>query len=418
MSTFLWLALLLISGALLFVLPPLLRGRADERGDAPGFRLQVLRDQRRELDRDLESGLLSREQWQAARAALEDRAADELQEPASPDPAESGPAPVPRRTITGISLALALPLLAVTIYLLTGNPGAIPATPSGAAHQDQGPEVESMVQRLQQRLRDQPNDIEGWHMLARSWLVLGRYQEAALAYQHLLGLQPNDPDLLADYADTLASKAGGNLQGEPEQLAARALQQDPRNLKAMSLWGSAAWQRGDFAMAIERWQPVLNIAAPGSELAEATAASIAQAKSRLASAQAETRPDAKADTAGSRQATQQAAAGITGTIDIDARLRAQLRPDDTVFLFARPVQGSRRPVAATRLRVADLPARFELDDSHSMDGNARLSDAGPVIVGARISTSGQVGTPGEGVRVESAPTAPGSSGLQLLLGAQ
>ena len=96
---------------------------------------------------------------------------------------------------------------------------------------------------------------------------------------------------------------------------------------------------------------------------------------------------------------------------------AGVSPEDTVFIFARPAEGARVPLAVLRKQVRDLPSDFSLDDSLAMSPAARLSQASSVIVGARISKSGNpMSQPGD-IEVLSAPVAPGAQGLKLVLGA-
>ena len=116
------------------------------------------------------------------------------------------------------------------------------ARPRGAHGVNDAPritaaQIEAMVEKLAARLKEQPNDVEGWTMLGRSYAVLGRHEQASAAFKKALELKPDDPALLTDYADTLAASNGGNLEGEPSRLLTRALRHDPNNQKALSLAG-------------------------------------------------------------------------------------------------------------------------------------------------------------------------------------
>jgi len=178
--------------------------------------------------------------------------------------------------------------------------------------------------------------------------------------------------LLADLADVLAMTRGQRLQGEPEKLVLRALELDPQNLKALALAGTAAFERKDFAAAVRYWQRMLPLVAPGSEDARSVHASIEEAKSLL--------------NAGAAPAA--APSGLRGEVRLSPELKAKVSPDDTVFIFARAAQGPPLPLAVKRAKAQELPLAFVLDDSMAMAPGMRLSGFPRVIVGARISRSG------------------------------
>ncbi len=395
MSAFLIAALTLIACALLFILPPLLRREGGDAGriGRDDLNLAVLRDQLRELDADLAADLIGRAAYDSARQELERRVAEEVGANAA---ASSHGAPA-RRTALGV--ALALPLLAAFLYVLIGSPLALQAEAAREnPHADAPQTIEAMVESLARRLQDRPDDIEGWHMLARSYNALERHHEASKAYAHLLTKTPNDADLLADYADTLAMVLNRSLQGEPEKLIKRALEIDPGHLKALALAGSAAFERGDYAAALAHWQKIMDGADADSEIARATAPSMQEAR-RLLAGNASAPPQAAASVPqaapNAPQAAQDAGGRLEGRVEIDAALRQQVRDSDTVFIFARAQEGPRFPLAVLRKQVKDLPVDFALDDSMAMMPGTKLSDYAQVVVGARISSTGSA-TPAAG----------------------
>jgi cytochrome c-type biogenesis protein CcmH len=322
-------------------------------------------------------------------------------------------------------------------YLVTGRPDAIDGTPSMAAAspaeeagtQPSPEQIAEMVQRLADRLKDRPEDAEGWTMLSRSYLVLGRLDEAAQASERVLKLKPNDAQALADHADVLAMRAGRVLDGEPMKLIERALRLDPDNLKALALAGAAAFDRGDGAEAARLWDRVALLGPPGSPVVQQAREGAAEARKMAAergagnAAPAQGQTQAPAPTQPLPQgpgATQKAAVAgptVRGTVTLSAALKAQAKPEDTVFIFARNAEagpgGSRMPLAIVRKQVKDLPATFTLDDSLAMGPGMGLSSAQKVVVGARISRSGQaMPQPGD-LEGLSAPVAVGSQGVTV-----
>src|SRR2546425_6559281 len=246
MTVFWLVAAALAAVALAFVLRPLAgRGKAPRlsRSDAT---LSIYKDQLRGLDAELAAGTLSPDDHRRARLELEARLLEDV--PA----VEVEPAPT-RGGRAALAVGIAVPLLAVAVYFATGTPRALDpqeAVPSAA-------QVEAMVGRLAAKLRENPDDADGWKLLGRSYTVMGRFQEAVDAYAKAAQRDPRDAQLLADFADALAMVRGQRLAGEPARLIERALEIDPKNLKAPAPAGTAAFERQDYANAATLWARML-----------------------------------------------------------------------------------------------------------------------------------------------------------------
>ena len=380
MILFAALGVLLVAGALLFVVAPLARRarRSSESRDA--VNAAVYRDQLREIEADLKAGTLAPDQHEKARAEIEARLAADLR--------GEGAAAAPSGSARGVALALgvAVPACALAVYLTVGNPRALaPQADAGAApHGVSAQQFEAMVGRLAARLKDNPGDAEGWMMLGRSYAVLGRFVESSRAYAQAVALVPDDAALLADYADALAMAQGRTLQGEPDRIIKRALAADPNNVKALVLAGTAAFDRNDKAGAARYWERALAVLPSDSEMAERVRASIAEARGGSQVAQAP------------KPAKAAGGAKVSGTVRIDPRLAARVAPDDTVFIFARAAEGPRMPLAILRRQGRDLPVAFTLDDSMAMAPQMRLSAFPKVVIGARVSkTANANANPGD-----------------------
>jgi cytochrome c-type biogenesis protein CcmH len=322
--------------------------------------LAIYRDQLRELEADRAAGTLAQQDYERARTELESRLLRDVGESEAAPARTSG-------AVAAAVVAAAIPLVGFTIYFVVGNPGAIER--ESAMHASAA-QVESMVERLAARLRENPEDVEGWRLLGRSRAALGRYAEAADAYAKAAARAPRDAQLLADLADVMAMAQGQTLRGEPEKLVLRALELEPENLKALALAGTAAFERQDFAAAARFWERMLPHVAPGSDDARSIQQSIAEARSNAQ--QTQTAP----------------AAVLRGTVALAERLKDKAAPEDTVFVYARAAEGPPMPLAVARVRVRDLPYRFKLDDSMAMTPAMKLSSFPKVIVTARVSKSG------------------------------
>ncbi len=369
-------------GVLAWVLRPLVSKKMTRGTSRAGANVSIYRDQLRELEADLAAGTLAGADYQAARAELERRLLEDV------GPPETGLAAPARR---GAFVAGAvIPLLALGIYLLVGNPGALDRASDLQASAAQ---IEGMVSRLVARLRDNPDDLEGWKLLGRSYSVLGRHDDAADAYAKAAVRAPRDAGLLADLADALAMARGQSLQGEPEKLVLRALEIEPANLKALALAGTAAFERKDYAAAAAYWQRMLPHVPPESDDARTIQQNVNEAR-------------ALADTKRSV---------LTGTVSLAPQLKANAAPDDTVFVFARAVDGPAMPLAIARTRVRDLPYRFQLDDSMAMTPALKLSAFPKVIVAARVSKSGTAAPQPGDLQGLSAPVANDSNAVTVFI---
>jgi cytochrome c-type biogenesis protein CcmH len=233
-------------------------------------------------------------------------------------------------------------------------------------------------------------------------MVLGRYPQAVAAYAKAAERAPRDSQPLADFADALAMAHGQRLAGEPERLIARALEIDPQNLKALALAGSAAFERQDYARAAETWNRMLPLVPAGSEDARAIAENVEEAKKL-------------AGIGGSSPKTASRHPGVRGTVRLAPALARQVKPDDTVFVFARAADGPPMPLAVMRARAADLPLQFALNDSMAMAQGMTVSAHPRIVVTARVSKSGSAKPAPGDLQGASAPVANDASGVAVTI---
>ena len=285
---------LLIVIALAFVLPPLLQRSDDEAEvlideERKQANIAIYRDQLSELEADLRNGIIAEDQYAQDRDETERRLLEDTATTRSKKTSNS--APINARS-TAYLLGFGLPLVAIIFYLKVGEPnlisnpapvGAPPAAESAAPPERTQAQIEANVAKLAERLKSNPNDPQGWTMLARSYSSMEKYSDAVNAYAKATELNPKDADLLAEYAFVTGMAGGKSLEGKPTELINRALKVDPENPKALQLEGSAAFQAKDYNKAIDYWQRVLKKVPPGSEVAETINARINEAKTLAAS---------------------------------------------------------------------------------------------------------------------------------------
>ncbi len=359
-------------------------------------------------------------------------AASGAEPPASTVASASAPAPKPlvrqspRRVIrwsrfgTAVSLAVLLAALVGLGWWAWGAFGPSNTSSSGmtalgataAERQAMSPEqLVAAADALRARLKSRPSDAEGWATLARIHTAMNRHSEAVTAFGKAIALRDNDAALLADFAEARAVANNGNLDGEPTVLLQRALALDPTQRKALSLAATAAFDRKDYTAAVAHWDALIAVAPADDPVAQKARRSVVEARQLAFLSAAAASADAAVP------ASAASGAGIRGTVTLAGALAARASPGDTVFVYARAVDGPPVPLAVIRKQVKDLPIQFTLDDSMAMWSSAKVSAYSKVIVTARVSKSGE-GQPRNGdLQGQSAPVAPGTTGLQIEIGA-
>lgn len=411
LTAFVLASALLVVVTLLLLLRPWRRRLADVTASTRDINAGIYRDQLAELDRDLAAGTIAEADHAQARGELQRRLLDDagVLEPTSNAPASA-------RTTT-IVIALSVPLLAAALYTFLGQPAALDPAARQASTQ---PDVEKMVATLAARLEAKPDDPKGWAVLGRSYRVMGRMPDAQKAFERIGAELDRDPVLLAEYADVLAANNNGNLEGKPMEAVARALKLDPDNPMALALSATAAFNRKDIDAAVMQWERLLKQLPPESEDAKWVQNQLAQIRTAVAGSGAPRAeatqviaPPASVSTP-AVAAAPAAATGdtsIRGQVSLAPALAAQALPTDTVFVFARAVEGPRMPLAVQRGKVSDLPLDFRLDDSLAVSPDFKISGFTEVRIEARISRSGSA-TPSPGDLIGTGPVVkPGARGL-------
>lgn len=383
--------------ALAFVLPPLLRKSTPTTVDITS--LPIYREQLLELQADFANGTLREAQFRESEQELKRRLLEESQIQAMPRSDAN------KQRVIAATIALALPLAAYTLYYLLGQP----ETFATSAHQSGAPidaekitpqQFATMTQRLAVKLRQQPNDPQGWAMLAKAYTALGRNSDAIMAYDRAVLLAPENATLLTEYAYALAANNNNSYVGRPRDIIAQGLKLEPNNPRVLALAGSAAFEAKDFNAAIAYWERLLTLVPKDSELTDEIIASINAAR-----AGAEQKPAAAVGTS------------VSGTVSLSDTLKAKTAASDTLFIYARAAGNNvpKMPLAVWRGAVKDLPKTFTLDDSMAMTPTMVLSKFEQVTVEARVSKSGNA-IPQSGDLSGAAVTVkPGATDIKILI---
>lgn len=434
--TYFWIiAGVFIVVALLFVLPTLLRIKEEdsESIDIDDANVSVYRDQLADLEIDLANDILSKEQYDKSKQELQQRMLEDIPEKNT----MITKTPKKGRSIaTSSILTLAIPLAAIFLYLDIGDTrGFMSQSQLANATQMQHANVRSggveghaefasVVDNLILRLNSNPEDLEGWVMLARTYAIMNRFNDASNTYAKLNELVPDNPQILSDYADMLAMANQGSLAGKPAELVQQALNIDPEYPKALALAGTIQFEQQNFSEAAQYWERLLAVIPADSQLAASVSESIADAKS-LANgetpaptqvAQAERAPVAAAPAPAAPASD--ADASISGTVSITQALASKASSNDTLFIYARAETGPRMPLAILQLKVSDLPASFSLNDDMAMTPTMKISSFPKVVVEARVSKSGQAVPTSGDLQGFSQPVNLGQNDISIVIDSQ
>lgn len=387
MTTFLILAALMLALAIAFPLLPLLR---HQRSDP-----HTTKDSRRSkaLKNALDAGVIDESEYKTKLASLDVTTTHANRPQASR-----------LALISSILIAILMPLAAIFLYPKVGEPGAMDPSrlvaSSASPEHESGIDMEQAVAGLVAKLNADPENPDGWALLGRAYQSMGKFAESRDALKRAHELLPDSHDLTVEYAQALAlASEGRRIAGEPRQMLEAVLKEDPDHQRALWLIGISDYQAGDFRAAIDAWNRLLPALPAESDIAQSVRAQIAEAQ-KLAGIEptaSTTLPESPAPVqtpTGAQESAAPATANgprLTLRVSLDPALASQVKPDSVLFVFARAESGPPMPLAIQRLAASDLPTTLVLDDSMGMIPAMKLSAFPKVVVGARISASGNAG---------------------------
>ncbi len=392
--------------AILFILfRPLVWRSSEAYGSRQQLNASIYRDELAKLDLERKTGVIDQSSYDLSYAELRLRLSQDAA-------GQEDDAQLKSPWITIAALAILIPVAAAGLYSVLGSPQQ--SLDPQAYEQVSKKEIEQMVAGLAAKLQQEPDNLKGWAMLARSYKVLQRPVEAQQAYERAGSYVESDPQLLADYADVVATNANGNFAGKPTELLQKALKLDPNH--PMSLWliGTAAYSNADFASAIRYWEHLATLLDPASEDGQLIQGAIRDARAKSAQPapgtslrSADAPPAAASPDSG-------ASLGVSGIVEVDPKLGPSIKLDDVMMIVAR-APDQRMPVAVLRVRVTELPLRFSLTDAMAMTPNARISMLPSVVVEARISKSGFAQPEPGDLYSEAQTVKPGADNVRLYI---
>lgn len=369
-------ALLLIG--LVFVILPVLRTPVDEKTtDRRQQNIDIARAKKIALGEQLNDASLTQQEYDNSLLELQTALALDLEKTEASDINQRG------KWVVWL-LIFALPLASIGLYLkigeyrVIGNPALAAVAPQQNQTQQSDMTLEQMVEVVKERLRNNPDDARGWFVFGKTMMETGKFDEAVTAFQRTLDLVGDkEAGVLFSLADALSMQNNGDMLGEPEALIQQGLAITPKDPTGLWLAGLAAEQRQDFKSAFGYLNTLLPLLANDPQSTAEVSRIIALLKHQ----------DPTLELAVS-EVSQPPGQNLTVAVNLDESLKPQVSPGDVVFVYAKAMNGPPMPLAVKRLTVGDLPVVIELSDADAMMPSMKLSQFETIIVGARVSKSG------------------------------
>ncbi len=377
MASFLIPAFLLLVLVLVWLLRPFIFPAKTSATSRRQMNAAIYKEELDKLEAEHKAGLITSADYEIAHAEMRQRLFQDTVVEDDHEVAGSN-----KKTAIGVSIFIVL--FSSVLYFSLGD--VVRVADKGSENPVTQEGVERMVAEFAAKMEKDPDNLKGWVMLAQSYRILGRSQEAAKAYERAGDFIDSDPQLLADYADVLAANANGSFAGKPLQLINKALKLDPNNLMALWLSGTASYSVGNYKAAVQAWEKLSQQLPPDTDEARAIQGSIAEARSK------------------GGISSKPAASGkeISGTIEVSPELKSKINSSDIVMVIARK-PGERMPVAVLKASASSFPMKFALNDALAMNPSNLLSQLSEVSIEVRISKTGMA-KPEVGDLISSAQT--------------
>ena len=373
MTQFWRFAVLLLIVALLLLLIPVLRVRKDQaEEDRTALNIALYEEHIVELEAQHESGVMTLEQLEEGRIEASRELLDDTDVGRPKQSANLGSA-------LPLIAALLVPVCGLGLYFYWGSSDKVALTLS---LQEQPKTVEEMLVRLEETVRLQPDSVDAWYFLARTYMGEQRHQEAVNAFEKTMELVGRRPEVLGQLAQAMYFTNNKQWSGQLQDLVDEALRQDPNEATSLGLVGIAAFESQRYQEAIDAWTRL----ASGLDQQDPSYAAIQTGIERARASLAST-PQASDSAVPSVDAASSGEYQLVIDVALGDELSAQLAGTDTVFVFARAADGPPMPLAAKRLTVADLPARIVLTDADSLVPQLKLSSVAQLKLQASISNS-------------------------------
>ena len=384
MIAFWLIASVMVVMALLLIIPPLFRGDKNSPLSRKQQNIAIAKERLEALMSELIRGDITRDQYSQARSELEQALYNDL------DGLESTIKPAaPRGRWAATVIGVTLPAMACGLYFLLGTPDAVDLKNNAAAHiggssPEQVASVEAMAEKLRDRLQSQPDDVDGWLMLARTYQVMGRDQQSVEILATVYQQAKDNPDVLVQYAYALIRTNGGNYEGQPATLVSKALARQPFHQSGLWLAGMVAAQKGQYPQALAHWKKLEPLLVEAPQDLQRLQGLIQQARQKMGIVQPKTSPTSLSV----QDSYTRVEKTVRVAVSLDSSLANKISANDSLFIYAQALSGPPVPLAVVRTTAGSLSLDVELNDDLAMMPAMKLSKFAQVRISARISKSG------------------------------
>lgn len=349
----------MLVGSLAWTIWFLKKPLADNGVDLRQSNIDIAKQRKLELQRDLDQDLIDREQFELALDEISTTLAVELeQQSVKTSNSENN-------TLSMLAIVALLPIFSIGIYqsLSTYAPTSI-ATPVV----DSKPlTLEQSIEKLKQHLSDEPNDAEAWTMLGLSYFELDKVKESLEAYEKAYQLTPNNSKLLVEYASTLISVNDNQFSDRPVALIKQALEIDANAPDALYLAGMFAISMQDFTLAKGLWNKALSVLPVGGDDHQALLGLLDELR---------------------RAESGQVSNTVTVNVLLSDQILATRSAEDYLMIYVKAAKGRPMPIAIQKLKLKDFNGQIVLSDMNSVMPTKLLSEHDKVLVVARLSRTG------------------------------
>jgi len=403
MISFIVSAVVLVLIAIFFIVPTLRKSNVAFSDEYDDLNVSIAKERLNEIKLQFEAGDITEQIYQQMRDELESTLALDLS--AATKSKKQGVAK--NNKYFPFIMALIIPVGAAGIYYKLGDFKAATGTrfaetviPAGENHQKMT--IEQAVGKLEHSLAENPENPDGWFMLAKTYMAMQHFEKAATAYEKVIELVGEEPEVLLRLADALAMTEGGKLTGVAKPVMDKVIALIPNNPTVLWMAGTAENQQGNYAKALSFWYRLYPAISQDEVARSRLDILIQSAEGQLPKAQVAELKETHLKSSPKAPVADNVAEIIV-TVELDPKLQDKVKPSDTLFIFAKAMQGPPMPLAAVKKTVSALPLTVSLSDAMAMMPKMKLSNFEQVKISAVISKSGQPGVQAGDLFVELSP---------------
>lgn len=355
--------------------------------------IRLYHEHKKEIEKDYGEGGIDEENYQYLLAELDNTLLQDIESTSSEEKVTTKVSKT-YSPFWPLGLSVFIIIFSVALYNKQGNYKVLTELPAGHGQQEaksqedmlKQREIEAMahIEKLQQHIESNPEDSEAWYNLGQTYVAVGDFDEAVIAFNRVIKIEGEHADILGAIAQALYYKNDQQISAQVQEYIDKALALDINDPSTNILLGMHNFIGEEYQKAIIHWQRVIDANNQGVNIT-ALKEAVAEAKNRLGIAVENPTP------------TPQVEPGSGPQLKVNVRLSDDIAKqlaqgeDRVVFIYAVPTNGQRMPLAAVKMKASDLPTVVVLNNSQAMTSENNLSSVDKVHIYAIVSMQGGVG---------------------------